>query len=97
MEYHMSTEKGASTEKNKHSEENPKFGTGQGATDSPSKWNFNDNILTKVYNKKAKGCVLQDLTAELVHRQFSVRFVDDITKLQNDKSFDATARSLMEN
>eukprot|EP00957_Ditylum_brightwellii_P115487 8809235-Ditylum_brightwellii.AAC.1 len=56
MQYHMSTEKGVLEEFTCHSDNHPYYGTGQGATDSPSKWNFNDNIIAKAYGKKAYGC-----------------------------------------
>eukprot|EP00957_Ditylum_brightwellii_P132680 10116776-Ditylum_brightwellii.AAC.1 len=68
MKYHMSTEKGISEEYKYHSEEHPSHGTGQGACDSPLKWNFNDNILVKAYSKKAYGCIIHDPTKNIVKK-----------------------------
>eukprot|EP00957_Ditylum_brightwellii_P083826 6371694-Ditylum_brightwellii.AAC.1 len=79
MQYHMSTEKGVLEEFTCHSNNHPCYETGQGATDSPPKWNFNDNIIANAYGKKA----------------YSYRFVDDITQLNNNNAFDAPAKQLM--
>eukprot|EP00957_Ditylum_brightwellii_P132679 10116775-Ditylum_brightwellii.AAC.1 len=93
--YHTSTKKGISEEYNCHSEEHPSYGTGQGACDSPTKWNFNDNILAKAYSKKVYGCIIHDPTKNIVKKCFLVHFVDSITKLHNNKSFCIAANKLM--
>eukprot|EP00957_Ditylum_brightwellii_P150979 11496163-Ditylum_brightwellii.AAC.1 len=38
MKYYMTTAKGISEEFNAHTEEEPMYGLGQGATDGPAKW-----------------------------------------------------------
>eukprot|EP00957_Ditylum_brightwellii_P196429 14966067-Ditylum_brightwellii.AAC.1 len=95
MQYHMSTEKGVLEEYNCHSNNHPSHGTGQGTADSPPKWNFNDNILAKAYGKKAHSCMLYDPTGKINKKNFSVRFIDDITQLHNNNAFDAPAKQLM--
>eukprot|EP00957_Ditylum_brightwellii_P207598 15353686-Ditylum_brightwellii.AAC.1 len=94
IQYHMSTKKGISEEYNCHSKEHPSYGTGQGACNSPPKWNFNDNILSKAYSKKAYGCIIHNPTRNIAEKCYLVQFVDNITKLYNNKSFNIAANNL---
>eukprot|EP00957_Ditylum_brightwellii_P019286 1454720-Ditylum_brightwellii.AAC.1 len=73
MQYHMSTEKGMLDDFNCHSNNHLLHGTVQGATDSPLKWNFNNNILANAYNKKAHGCMLHNPTGKLKKKNYSVQ------------------------
>eukprot|EP00957_Ditylum_brightwellii_P023880 1800860-Ditylum_brightwellii.AAC.1 len=74
MQYHMSTKKGTSKEYNCHSKEHPSYGIGQGACNSPLKWNFNDNILAKAYSKKAYGCIIHNPTRNIVKKCYSADY-----------------------
>eukprot|EP00957_Ditylum_brightwellii_P046356 3518143-Ditylum_brightwellii.AAC.2 len=96
MKYHMTTAKGISEEFNQNTPDKPMFGAGQGATDGPAKWTLTDNIIAKTYNKKATGCTLHDPTKEIVKKQNSAQFVDDVIKLHNNKNFDTDAQTIME-
>eukprot|EP00957_Ditylum_brightwellii_P107648 8212487-Ditylum_brightwellii.AAC.1 len=69
MKYHMSTAKGVSELCNSNTEDSPIYGSSQGVTDSPTKWNLTDNIIAKAYNKKAKGCILKDPTKTFVKKR----------------------------
>eukprot|EP00957_Ditylum_brightwellii_P083765 6367134-Ditylum_brightwellii.AAC.1 len=75
MKDHMSTAKVISEQYKRNTEDSLKYGFGQGATDSPTKWNLMDNIIAKAYNKKAKGCILKDPTKTVVKKQFSGRYL----------------------
>eukprot|EP00957_Ditylum_brightwellii_P045797 3474285-Ditylum_brightwellii.AAC.1 len=70
MQYHMSTEKGVSEEFTCHSNNHSCYGTGQGATDSPPKWNFKDNIIAKAYGKKAYSCRVHNPTGKITKKNF---------------------------
>eukprot|EP00957_Ditylum_brightwellii_P002362 181156-Ditylum_brightwellii.AAC.1 len=83
MKYHMTTTKGILEEYKSHLQEEPMYGSGQGATDGPAKWTFKDNVIAKTYNKKATGCRMHDPTKSIMKKQNSVRFMDDVTKLHN--------------
>ena len=60
MEYFMVTAFGISTESNKHSEDTPSYGLGQGATDGGAGWTNVSNIVIKSHNKKAYGSTIAD-------------------------------------
>eukprot|EP00957_Ditylum_brightwellii_P034193 2591338-Ditylum_brightwellii.AAC.1 len=95
MKHHMSTAKGISELCNSNTEDSPIYGSSQRATDSPTKWNLTDNIIAKAYSKKSKGRILKDPTKTMVKKQFSARYVDDITKLHNNSKVDIAAVDLM--
>eukprot|EP00957_Ditylum_brightwellii_P048030 3647212-Ditylum_brightwellii.AAC.1 len=61
--------KGSVRKYNVHSDENLTWGTGQGACDSPPKWMFTDNAITKAYNKRAIGCSIWDPTKMIKKKQ----------------------------
>eukprot|EP00957_Ditylum_brightwellii_P047520 3609056-Ditylum_brightwellii.AAC.1 len=95
MKYHMTTTKGISEEYNSHSQEEPMYGSGQGATDGPVKWTLKDNGITKTYNKKAPDCRMHNPRKSIQKKQNSARFMDDATKLHNVERFDIKATKLM--
>eukprot|EP00978_Attheya_sp_CCMP212_P041322 scaffold235365_cov56-Attheya_sp.AAC.1 len=59
MQYHMVTAFRVSEEFNKHSQETPLHGLGQGSTDGPTGWNFVSDKIIKAHNKQAKGSTLR--------------------------------------
>eukprot|EP00957_Ditylum_brightwellii_P060181 4571184-Ditylum_brightwellii.AAC.1 len=65
MEYHMSASQGTLEAYNKHSDTQPIYGVGQGATNAPTKSTLMDNIITKAFNKKAIGCILVDPSGKI--------------------------------
>eukprot|EP00957_Ditylum_brightwellii_P164507 12524531-Ditylum_brightwellii.AAC.1 len=91
MKYHMCTAKGVSEKYNVHGDDNPTWGTGQGACESPPKLTFTDNIITKAYNKKAIGCSIWDPMKRIKKKQNQVKFVDNTLLLHNASCFGITA------
>eukprot|EP00957_Ditylum_brightwellii_P138884 10585852-Ditylum_brightwellii.AAC.1 len=90
MEYHMCTAKGVSEGKHHNLPDNPAYGSGQGACNAGTKWNYTENFVTRVYNKKAKGCTIRDPNNKIQHTQNAVTFVDNKTLLHNCMSFDTS-------
>eukprot|EP00957_Ditylum_brightwellii_P021937 1654703-Ditylum_brightwellii.AAC.1 len=60
MRYHMVRTKGISNKTNSHSNENPPWGSGQGACDSPVKWGLTSSTIIKCHNTWAIGRKIQD-------------------------------------
>lgn len=78
--YHLKTEQGISAGSYCHTTDTPVFGSGQGATNSPTTWAFISSVLFGVYHKQAQGILLQfpDGSTE----KFCIQgFVDDLGAL----------------
>eukprot|EP00957_Ditylum_brightwellii_P151047 11501763-Ditylum_brightwellii.AAC.1 len=69
---------------------------GQGATDAPAKLTFINSMITKAFNKRAKGCILKDPTGTMSIQQKSVKYVDENSLLYNSAQFNTPAAALME-
>ena len=61
IQYHMQTMHGIYERVSQSDEQGAIFGIGQGATDTPDGWLLVSTILSKMYDKIATGCTLQDL------------------------------------
>jgi hypothetical protein len=83
MKYYMVTAFGVSDECNQHSEEDPSYGIGQGATDGPPGWSGLSNIIIKSHNKKAHGSILTDPTKIIKVKRSVDMFVDDSSLIVN--------------
>ena len=77
MKYHAVTAHGISTEYSASTDSQQLYGIGQGATDAPTGWLLVSTILSRYYNKKATGTILQDPTGQYRTQWKHVMFVDD--------------------
>eukprot|EP00978_Attheya_sp_CCMP212_P000944 scaffold1999_cov36-Attheya_sp.AAC.3 len=81
MTFYMVTALGVSTEYNQHSEEQPSYGIGQGATgDGPPGCMAISDIIIKSHNQKAYiSSMLEDPSKSIKVERIVDMFVDDLS------------------
>ena len=77
MKYYVHTMYGISKGVSQSDEQGSIFGIGQGETDDHSGWLLISTILSKMYDTKAHGCILQDPIYHTLVKWSHVMFVDD--------------------
>eukprot|EP00957_Ditylum_brightwellii_P055715 4221559-Ditylum_brightwellii.AAC.1 len=96
MKYNMLTAYGLSTQTDSCSPNNPIHGHGQGATCAPPSWNFNSDIILKIYPKEAHGCIIKDSTENISQERDANMFVDNQTMQHNDGKYDNVEKTFMQ-
>jgi hypothetical protein len=82
--YHLKTKLGVSKEFYSHSENNPVYGNGQGAGDSPSQWCQQSAMLFDLYKEANTGAQISNRHGNMVANFPLAAFADDTNLLGND-------------
>ena len=77
MKYHITTAQGISETFTETTAHRKIYGVGQGATDAPTGWLFVSTTVSKMHDKYATGCSIQDPTKTIIVTWTHVIFVDD--------------------
>ena len=84
MKYKVQTALGISAEHYQHSENEPIYGSGQGAGHSTTNWLFHSTPMMKTIEKHCKGCTISTPNKDTTYTKHILGFIDDKTQYAND-------------
>jgi hypothetical protein len=94
--YYLKTKYGVSKNFYAHSDDNPVYGNGQGAGDSPAQWNQESALLFDIYKHEVRGATMTYANGTNKIKIPLAAFADDTNLLGNDEDNSLTQSQLME-
>jgi enamine deaminase RidA (YjgF/YER057c/UK114 family) len=94
--YHLKTKQGVSESFYSHSDNNPIYGNGQGAGDSPSQWSQESALLFDLYEESVMGAQLSFQNGMLAEKIPLAAFADDTNLLGNDDRRELNTEQLVD-